>query len=139
MTICAHCKFRPSPPASVEIPEYPGYELRSVKPKTVTRLEDGAWLVDFGRECVGGVELTAPEGEVEVRLGEDFLVAGHNYDYTTQFSPFPIISVQFPLREMVHALSKHALDNGPCQINLELDIIFHGKYNPRWQPQESQP
>ena len=73
------------------------------------------------------------------RLGEDFLVAGHNYDYTTQFSPFPIISVQFPLREMVHALSTHALDNGPCQINLELDIIFHEKYNPRWQPQESQP
>ena len=67
------------------------------------------------------------------RLGEDFLVAGHNYDYTTQFSPLPIISVAFPLQEMVKALSIHALDSAPCQIKLDLSIIFHGTFKHQWQ------
>ena len=66
-----------APPANVEAPEYAHYELRVVQPASCRRLEDGAWLVDFGRECVAGIELAAPGGEVELRLGEELLEDGH--------------------------------------------------------------
>lgn len=48
--------------------------LRDVTPASVTKVADGRWLVDLGREIVGGLalEVTGAAGDtVEVRLGEE--------------------------------------------------------------------
>lgn len=48
--------------------------LVDVRPEKVTRVADGRWLVDLGREIVGGLalEVTGRAGQtVEVRLGEE--------------------------------------------------------------------
>ncbi|MFI1354817.1 family 78 glycoside hydrolase catalytic domain [Streptomyces sp. NPDC020898] len=48
--------------------------LHDVTPASVTKVADGRWLVDLGREIVGGLalEVTGSAGDtVEVRLGEE--------------------------------------------------------------------
>lgn len=56
-------------PAPIESPR-----LHDVTPASVTKVADGRWLVDLGREIVGGLslEVTGSAGDtVEVRLGEE--------------------------------------------------------------------
>lgn len=56
-------------PAPIESPR-----LHEVAPASVTKAADGRWLVDLGREIVGGLSLkvTGSAGDtVEVRLGEE--------------------------------------------------------------------
>ncbi|MFF1292592.1 MULTISPECIES: family 78 glycoside hydrolase catalytic domain [unclassified Streptomyces] len=56
-------------PAPIEAPR-----LHDVAPASVTKVADGRWLVDLGREIVGGLslEVTGSAGDtVEVRLGEE--------------------------------------------------------------------
>ncbi|BBC34508.1 Hydrolase [Streptomyces graminofaciens] len=53
--------------------------LHSVTPASVTKVADGRWLVDLGREIVGGLslEITGSAGDtVEVRLGEELNTDG---------------------------------------------------------------
>ncbi|MFF4659130.1 family 78 glycoside hydrolase catalytic domain [Streptomyces sp. NPDC001381] len=53
--------------------------LHDVTPASVTRVADGRWLVDLGREIVGGLalEVTGAAGDtVEVRLGEELNADG---------------------------------------------------------------
>ncbi|MDC2957922.1 family 78 glycoside hydrolase catalytic domain [Streptomyces gilvifuscus] len=56
-------------PAPIEPPR-----LHDVAPASVTEVADGRWLVDLGREIVGGLslEVTGNAGDtVEIRLGEE--------------------------------------------------------------------
>lgn len=53
--------------------------LHDVTPASVTKVADGRWLVDLGREIVGGLalEVTGSAGDtVEVRLGEELNTDG---------------------------------------------------------------
>ncbi|KUO19743.1 family 78 glycoside hydrolase catalytic domain [Streptomyces dysideae] len=53
--------------------------LHSITPASVTEVADGRWLVDLGREIVGGLslEITGTAGDtVEVRLGEELNTDG---------------------------------------------------------------
>ncbi|MFF2846542.1 family 78 glycoside hydrolase catalytic domain [Streptomyces sp. NPDC058001] len=53
--------------------------LHDVVPASVTRVADGRWLVDLGREIVGGLSLAvkgAAGDTVEVRLGEELNTDG---------------------------------------------------------------
>ncbi|NEC85335.1 family 78 glycoside hydrolase catalytic domain [Streptomyces sp. SID12501] len=61
-------------PAPIEPPR-----LHDVTPASVTKVADGRWLVDLGREIVGGLalEVTGSAGDtVEVRLGEELNTDG---------------------------------------------------------------
>ncbi|WP_371657521.1 family 78 glycoside hydrolase catalytic domain [Streptomyces sp. NBC_00280] len=61
-------------PAPIEPPR-----LHDVTPASVTKVADGRWLVDLGREIVGGLALkvTGSAGDtVEVRLGEELNTDG---------------------------------------------------------------
>ncbi|MEV0743387.1 family 78 glycoside hydrolase catalytic domain [Streptomyces sp. NPDC050549] len=61
-------------PAPIEPPR-----LHDVAPVSVTEVADGRWLVDLGREIVGGLslEVTGSAGDtVEVRLGEELNADG---------------------------------------------------------------
>ncbi|MDW4903963.1 family 78 glycoside hydrolase catalytic domain [Streptomyces sp. ADMS] len=61
-------------PAPIEPPR-----LHDVTPASVTEVADGRWLVDLGREIVGGLslEVTGSAGDtVEVRLGEELNADG---------------------------------------------------------------
>lgn len=64
---------RPAISSLVPAPIEP-VRLHDVTPASVTKVADGRWLVDLGREIVGGLalEVTGGAGDtVEVRLGEE--------------------------------------------------------------------
>ena len=49
------------------------YELKTVFPEKIKKLDNGHFFVDFGRELIAGIELDSPKtpGEAEIRLGEE--------------------------------------------------------------------
>lgn len=63
---------------SIERTDVFNYHLTTVPAATISRLADGAWVIDFAREVTGGLELYCPkQAEVEIRLGEERLPDGH--------------------------------------------------------------
>ena len=70
--------IRPTIGSLVPAPIEP-VRLHDVTPASVTKVADGRWLVDLGREIVGGLalEVTGGAGDtVEVRLGEELNTDG---------------------------------------------------------------
>ncbi len=48
------------------------YDVVEESPARIVRLGEGAFLIDFGREAIAQIEMTAPEpARVELRLGEE--------------------------------------------------------------------
>lgn len=62
-----------------EICRTPPYQMTVLKPRSITQLGDGNYLVDFGRAVFGGIELASPQGGgvVELRLAEELQPNGH--------------------------------------------------------------
>ena len=56
-----------------ELCNEPNYELKTIFPEKIKKLDNGHFFVDFGRELIAGIELDSPKtpGEVEIRLGEE--------------------------------------------------------------------
>jgi alpha-L-rhamnosidase len=63
-----------------EIAQETNYELQCIAPQTIKKLANGEFLIDFGRELVGGIEMMLPPGTeertIELRLGEELLETG---------------------------------------------------------------
>ncbi|MCC6423076.1 MAG: family 78 glycoside hydrolase catalytic domain [Phycisphaerales bacterium] len=60
----------------------PPYELTRLSPQRIQKLDEGNFLIDFGRALFGGIELACPTGEgsggvVELRLAEELQPNGH--------------------------------------------------------------
>lgn len=71
-------EWTPCRPAAASVPvaaaEY-NYQYEAIAPQRIEKLGDGHYLIDFGREAIGGLRLAGPAagGAVEVRLGEELL------------------------------------------------------------------
>ena len=65
---------RPAPAPWDGIPEIAewNYDIREEDPERIVKLEEGSFLIDFGREAIAQIEMTAPApAYVELRLGEE--------------------------------------------------------------------
>lgn len=62
-----------------EICETPPYQITPLHPREIRKLSDGNFLIDFGRELFGGIELACPPGGgvVELRLAEELQPNSH--------------------------------------------------------------
>lgn len=62
-----------------EICSTPPYLLTYLRPQRIEKLGEGNFLIDFGRELFGGIELACLDGggQVELRLAEELQPNGH--------------------------------------------------------------
>ncbi|MFA6930080.1 MAG: family 78 glycoside hydrolase catalytic domain [Lentisphaeria bacterium] len=59
--------------------EVRNYKIAKISPANITKIDKQSWLIDFGQEYIGGIELTGPEhgGSIELRLGEELMSDNH--------------------------------------------------------------